>query len=347
MVDSSFSRAVDVARVGASGMVVLLHVAAVDFHELGQQWWASNFYDAFTRSCVPIFLMISGALLLHKQEALPVFLSKRLWRVVPPLVFWSAFYMAWNSWNGEAYGTPVQWLLRWLSGPVTFHLWYLYAIVGIYLFVPFLRHMWQACSMAEKRLFLVIWLLVSAWPIVQEVLVSDVDAIDTWQLGAFFGYTGYLFLGAYVRDAIAPLLKREPLAWAPIVISALGFVVFSVLTMVATYVYSRQLNQPDPLFYDYLSPLVVGATVCAFYLLACLGAWAQRAAPIFQQLAACALGVYCVHIFVLDIVRTLTGLPGTGPSSWWTIPSTAVVVFFISLFSIMGLRRFSFWRKVT
>src|SRR3546814_17201773 len=85
-------------------MVVILHVAATRFGTFDDQWWASNFYDSLARSCVPLFLMITGVLLLGKQESLPAFLSKRFARILPPLLFWSLFYMTWNTLKGEQYG---------------------------------------------------------------------------------------------------------------------------------------------------------------------------------------------------------------------------------------------------
>src|SRR3546814_2240779 len=99
-----FGTAMDTARVGACFMVVILHVAATRFGTFDDQWWASNFYDSLARSCVPLFLMITGVLLLGKQESLPAFLSKRFARILPPLLFWSLFYMTWNTLKGEQYG---------------------------------------------------------------------------------------------------------------------------------------------------------------------------------------------------------------------------------------------------
>ena len=161
---SRFSTAMDTARVAACFMVVMLHTAATRFGSFDEQWWASNFYDSLVRSCVPLFLMITGVLLLGKRESLPAFLSKRFARVLPPLVFWSLFYMAWNTWRGEHYGPWYGWLEAIVHGPVVFHLWYLYAIVGIYLFVPFLRSIWNAAQPGEKLCYLALWAGASAWP---------------------------------------------------------------------------------------------------------------------------------------------------------------------------------------
>ena len=58
------------ARIVAIFSVVCLHIAAyaVLNAELGTaNWWSGNFYDAATRWCVPVFVMVSGALLLEPR----------------------------------------------------------------------------------------------------------------------------------------------------------------------------------------------------------------------------------------------------------------------------------------
>lgn len=337
----SFSRGIDVARIGACFMVVLLHVAAVEFHEFDDRWWASNFYDSFTRACVPVFLMITGVLLLNRQEDLPVFIRKRYMRIVPPLVFWSLFYLGWYSVQGENYGGAGGAFKTVLSGPVAFHLWYLYALAGIYLFVPFLRHIWQAASRTEKHLYLFMWMAVSAWPIVDTLLGSEVDILNTYELGAFFGLLGYLFLGAYVHEVLGRFVNRARFMR----VNLLLFTVCSLATMWATWLYSAHVGQPDPLFYDYLSPFVIGAAVGAFGLLYGMGwrAWQgqrvpQRGWSVVTQLAASTLGIYCVHIFVLDVFRHHTSFLETAVSPWWGIPLGAAIVFGVTWALVSALR---------
>lgn len=346
----SFSRGIDTARIGACFMVVLLHVAAVEFHEFDDRWWASNFYDSLTRACVPVFLMITGVLLLNRQEDLPVFFRKRYVRVLPPLVFWSLFYLGWYTWQGEDYGGVLGGLKSMLSGPVAFHLWYLYAIVGIYLFVPFLRHIWQSASRAEQHLYLFLWMVASALPMMGRLAGSDVDVLNTYELGAFFGLLGYLFLGAYVHKAFSRQVRKSAYWW----LSLFLFVLFSVLTMVATWLYSLHRGHPDPLFYDYLSPFVIAAAVCAFNVLYGAGFKANRAArlseqswSVLNQLAASTLGIYCVHIFVLDVLRNHTGLMQGNGSAWWAIPLAAVAVFAVTWALVSVLRTLRPLRHVT
>lgn len=330
-------------------MVVLLHVAAVEFHEFDERWWASNFYDSFTRACVPVFLMITGVLLLNRQEDLPVFFRKRYMRVLPPLVFWSAFYLGWYSLHGEDYGGLTGSLKQLISGPVAFHLWYLYAIVGIYLFVPFLRHIWRSASRAERYLYLVLWIAVSAWPIAGRLLGSDIDVLNTYELGTFFGLAGYLFLGAFVHDTFGPRMRQPAYWW----LNAGFFIALSLATMFATWWLSRQQGQPDPLFYDYLSPFVIAAAVCVFNLLYGLGfkvnqhgVLSPRSWSVLDQLAASTLGIYCVHIVVIDIFRRHTDLMNGNGSAWWSIPAVAVLVFLVTWALVSLLRTMRLLRHV-
>ena len=79
----------DNSRILAVCGVVFLHVAAgvVLGHEVGTgDWWFGNVYDSVVRWCVPVFVMISGALLLDpgKKEDLSTFYKKRLARVLLP-----------------------------------------------------------------------------------------------------------------------------------------------------------------------------------------------------------------------------------------------------------------------
>ena len=82
----------DAARVAAIVAVVLLQVSAsvVTQAPLGSTvWWVGNGYDALVRWCVPVFVMVSGALLLdaRKTESLATFFRKRAARIGLPLLF--------------------------------------------------------------------------------------------------------------------------------------------------------------------------------------------------------------------------------------------------------------------
>ena len=91
----------DSLRAIAIMAVVLLHVSGPvvgAFPRLSDSaWWTGHALDSLARASVPLFFMLSGALLLGRHEALSQFFHKRLSKLLPPLVAWSAIYLAWDA----------------------------------------------------------------------------------------------------------------------------------------------------------------------------------------------------------------------------------------------------------
>ena len=94
---------VDLIRVLAIALVILLHAAAFPYvipqdvtPTVMWDWWTVNIYDALGRVSVPLFAMLSGALLLDPvkvEEPLRVFFKKRFNRIGLPIIFWSVAFL--------------------------------------------------------------------------------------------------------------------------------------------------------------------------------------------------------------------------------------------------------------
>jgi surface polysaccharide O-acyltransferase-like enzyme len=88
----------DQLRALAIIAVVLIHVSLfyfvssrIDIHSFN--WFVSNVFYSMCRFCVPIFLMLSGILLLNKDYNFIEFIKKRYKRVILPFLFWSIVYI--------------------------------------------------------------------------------------------------------------------------------------------------------------------------------------------------------------------------------------------------------------
>src|SRR5205823_516552 len=94
----------DVIRFFAMLMVICIHICAKGFFAMGvQHWWAVNIYESVSRIGVPLFFMVTGALLLDREHSVPSLL-KRIWRVLVPLFAWSVLYLLWFRWWGVHHG---------------------------------------------------------------------------------------------------------------------------------------------------------------------------------------------------------------------------------------------------
>lgn len=323
-------RRIDSLRVVACIMVVLLHVSSTHIHEFGPKWWSANVWDGLSRACVPLFFMLSGSTLLGRSESLMDFFRKRALRILLPLLLWSCFYLWWLWHNNAPTG---NWLLAILRGPTMFHLWYFYAIIGLYLFMPVMRRFYQGSTQQEKLFFLAVWFLVaSVYPTLQSLYVDQQCGYlragilaEVYHLQYFGGYLGYLVLGAY--------LAERRFAWQK---GAALFAVSSVGTILLTYWLSKRLGAPCEFFHLYLSPLVVFAAAGAF--IAFVGQPAGQSSGRLQWLSGCTLGVYGLHIFVID--RLLISRGWMHATGWaWIDPLIGTAAVFLVSLAVIGLLR--------
>ena len=88
----------DIVRLAAMFMVVCCHCTdPFNFYpgtspEIGEiKFWGAA-YGALLRPCVPLFVMITGALLLPVRESSGAFYKKRITRVFFPFLIWSVLY---------------------------------------------------------------------------------------------------------------------------------------------------------------------------------------------------------------------------------------------------------------
>ena len=95
--------------------------------------------------------MISGALLLGREEPLKKH-GERLLRFLIALVVWSVVYYIWN----RAFMKTEYDLKEILYVPTEPHLWYLYAMIPIYMVLPFFQVMCKGMSGKLERALLVV-----------------------------------------------------------------------------------------------------------------------------------------------------------------------------------------------
>jgi surface polysaccharide O-acyltransferase-like enzyme len=330
---------VDLVRVVAVFAVVLLHVAAYPVTQMGRisgdQWWWANAYDSLARPAVPLFVMLSGALLLpQKAWNAGYFIRHRLGRVAGIFIAWCLVYALWNyDFHGKL-TTINEFVFHVLAGmrdPIASHLWFLPLIFSLYLFVPVLRVYVTNSSFMNQFYFACLWVVAS---IFQPAIESHAFG---YYLDPAYGYVGYFVLGATCWIYLPGRLDAR---W--LILCGTGFVLGYAVTVFGTYWLAvRNGGRLDEYFYGHYSLNVIIMTVAAFILLRDAGLWLQMKFPEptlvlrFVTFAGVAsFGIYLIHIIVFDVLNSsLLGFK-LGALSFHTagsIPTTAVAIFLISL----------------
>jgi len=141
---------IDALRILASYMVVLVHSSSYAIFEVPiftLNWYGLMFWDAMSRTCVPLFVMISGILFLNPEKEITVskIFKKYISRIVKTLIFWNAFYGTVVKYQVNAFKTGYKFTVDIIPDFFNdviygkFHMWYLYMCIGLYMITPLLR----------------------------------------------------------------------------------------------------------------------------------------------------------------------------------------------------------------
>ncbi len=165
----------DLMRIIAIFLVLLNHTPAYTlyFFNTGIKKWICLFATVTIRICIPLFFMISGALLLGKDEKWGTILKKRVSRFAVTIVLFEGLYVLAKYLVSLSRGIEFHYsffdLLRgFFAGDIIGleSYWYMYAHLGILLSLPFLRavakNMKKSDFIALTLFHFIIWTLIPA-----------------------------------------------------------------------------------------------------------------------------------------------------------------------------------------
>ncbi len=131
-------------------------------------YWVYLFISVACKFAVPLFFMISGGLLLKKEETIKTVYTKRVLRMTIILLVTSILYAVYDCWKDKSDFELISFLKKCYTYKASVALWYLYAYIAIMMMLPLLRRMVQGMKKNEYvYLALMSILFVGVIPIVQ------------------------------------------------------------------------------------------------------------------------------------------------------------------------------------
>jgi surface polysaccharide O-acyltransferase-like enzyme len=149
----------DALKILAIVLVVFNHLPGYTLYQVssGLITWPYMIVTMITRINVPLFLMVSGALLLNKDESLGKVFKHRVVRIVGVILLFGALIYCLRG--RVSFRELVVGLL---GGGIEGSYWFLYAYLGMLLLLPFLRSIACRIGRVEFRYLLVLHALLAA-----------------------------------------------------------------------------------------------------------------------------------------------------------------------------------------
>ena len=253
--------------------------------------------NAFARTCVPLFLMTSGATLLDRRRLLPIsrFFDHRIRRLATPLVFWSLVYLADRDWLLGEHLTALGALKYLFNGNTFYHMPFFYYLMGLYLSAPVFGMFANSADKTTATYFVSLW---AAFMLVQ--LGSDLTGLATsLTVPAIAGFAGYFVAGRLLRD-VAITGKTVPIC---LILVALGW----LATLLGTYEASSNSGHLNEMMLEYGRPNVACMTLPTYLIFASARSRknfgsSPRLKKMLETGAALSFGVFLVHPLLLQIV---------------------------------------------
>ena len=315
----------DFVKFIAISMTIAVHctdnVTPTERSEAWYNLWGS-FYGSFMRPAIPLFVMVTGALLLPVKENISTFYTKRLTRLVIPFIVWSVLYnlFPWITGLLELSPTIINDFFAWAEPDQSFsgalhnilmipfnfsmlavQMWYVYLLIGLYLYMPFFSAWVKQASVKEQKIFLTLWFISLFIPYLREYLTKDLWGTCSWNefglLYYFAGFNGYLLLGYYIKN------NDINFSWGKLaVIGIPSFIIGYCITFLGFKSITAIPGQPAELvelFFTYCSPNVLLMTLPIFLVIKKNHLKSVTIRRFAINISTCTLGIWMSHYLFL------------------------------------------------
>ncbi len=282
---------IDFLRITACFLVVVNHTNSRLFmgNPPSPVWFISVFLFYISKTAVPLFIMISGSLLLGREDSYRN-IFRRILRIAAALFVFSGFYFLISIKDfKEITGTELKnFFITVYSGAVTNAFWYLYLYIGLLLMLPLLQKMIHGFNKADFIYFLCFSALATfTLPVITDFF--DLPVCNSTVITPLFnGYLAYFIAGYYIDNLFIRKSKRC------FITAAALFFVFTLFSVIMTYFEFKKNTAAYPYWDNRLSFNIMIPGICLFYMMKYLSDidFGLRTETALKILGSCTFGIY-------------------------------------------------------
>ena len=308
------------------------------------KFWPTLFFSITCKTAVPLFFMISGALLLGREESYGYIFKHRILKYVVVLLVFSGFYFlveqryktdGWLSYFKSVY-----------SDGMIIPFWFLYAYISFLFILPLLRKLVKNLEAKDYQyIFILVFVFQCVIPIIQFFVFSN-SITKNINLNVS-SLAGNVFLFPVLGYGISKYSlnnKQRSIA----VVTA---IIVTVLVMIITrdQMVSTGLTDEDT-FSKYFSCCCLIQTVTLF---SCLCSAVERKQPlsskkvsIIQKMAGCVFGIYLIHMAIMNKGWICYDIMTTKIPSYLSLWIYIFIIFFLSMAVVFILKKIPGLKKL-
>ena len=305
-------------------------------------WFSANVFDAIGMVGVPLFVMLTGALLLNPNKAdepLRVFYKKRFARIGIPFVFWTLIYFVW-FFNVRGHPLTLFNIEQGLLGGSYSILWYMYLLIGLYSVTPILRVLIKHLNRQLFTYLLILWFIGT---VTTPFIHTFTDFSFNPVMFVFIDWVGYFLLGIYLLN----VKIRKSIASTAVILGLLGAILgdWAVTAMAG--------EQYTGYFHGYMSYNMIIASVGIFLILLSVQPTKitshTKINPIIHWVSDNTLPIYLIHLMVIETF-SLGFFGFTLNALTWNylidVPVFTAIVFVVSAALVFVLKKIPYMAKL-
>lgn len=327
---------IDLLRIIATFAVIVIHVSAIyktavtSDHIFGFKYtnnlWTIIGYNSFSIFAVPVFMMISGAYLLSNDDYVNsiYFYKKRLLWLLRVTFISSLLYVVYRVVKleimffiqgsmGELH--VFDCFIDWIKGVPFYHLWYLYTLIGVYLFVPTIVKLRMELS---SRAFLIATILITA---LSEISVYTSRFEISWSISKSICYVSFLMIGYQLRTLFAS--RKSNFIGVMIVILGMSFF---FITARIEYIHALKGMSECESVVGNFNPIVLMASCFVFSGFNMLNIKIK-----IKDISSVCFWIYIVHAGILDVMLYFLAHYASDLDCRVVIPLLSILVFVLSI----------------
>ena len=295
----------DALRFLAIFSVIVIHVIA-DLRTLylpvnKDYYFLFSLIDSITRAGVPLFFMFTGIFLLSRQKNEPykVTVKSTIKKLIIPLIIASFAYYCYNCFiDHKSVFSLKQFIIDLYSNNIKYHLWYMYAIILIYLLIPFLKTGIQNMKRQDLKNLIILIFLLGSLPstINQFCIYLNLPTLEVMSYPIILTQINYLFLGYYLYHYdISEKLKKKIY-----ILGILSIICMPILDSLLTNDKRWDPFFPPNIIFPFLYTSAVFIFVKSNY-----NKWKipQKIQKFFELTASLSIYIYLSHVMILEITR--------------------------------------------